>query len=78
VYWGISTIDDYSYNQQSEAARTLVLNRLNSFFRKDFRIEKSPIGYPVIWKGSQNMHIPVSLAHDGRYVAYSFLSRPKL
>jgi len=77
VHWGISSIDDHSYNQQSEAARTLVLKKLNFFYPKDLRIEKSPIGYPVIWQGTQNLEIPVSLAHDGCYVAYSFLTPPQ-
>lgn len=73
VYWGIQSIDDAGYYHQSKAAGTLLLNKLNSFFRDDFRIDKSPVGYPVILKGIQNMHIPVSLAHDDRFVAYSFI-----
>lgn len=35
-------------------------------------IGKSPLGYPVVLNGEEEMDIPVSLAHHDRYVAYSF------
>jgi phosphopantetheinyl transferase (holo-ACP synthase) len=73
VYWGIQSIDDAGYYHQSKAARTFLLNRLNSFFPGDLQVRKSPVGYPVILKGTLDMHIPVSLAHDHRFVAYSFI-----
>jgi hypothetical protein len=73
VFWGIESIDDESYYHQSKEARTLLLNRLSSFFPGDFRVKKSQIGYPIILKGTQNMHISASLAHDDRFVAYSFV-----
>src|SRR5665647_678747 len=73
VYWGIQSIEDESYYHQSKAARTLLLRRLNSFFPGDLWVKKSPVGYPVILKGIQNMHIPASLSHDDRFVAYSFI-----
>ena len=74
VCWGIQSIDDNSYYHQSKAARTLLLKRVSSFFPGDFHVKKSPIGYPDILKGTQNMHISASLAHDDRFVAYSFVS----
>ena len=73
VCWGIQLIEDESYYHQSKAARTLLLKRLNSFFPGGLQVEKSPVGYPVILKGIQNMHIPASLSHDDRFVAYSFI-----
>jgi len=73
VYWGVQSIDEASYYHQSKAARTLLLNKLSSFFPGVFHIGKSFVGYPLILKGTQNMHIPVSLAHDDRFVAYSFI-----
>ena len=73
VCWGIESIDDESYYHQSKAARTLLLKRLSSFFPGDFQVKKSPIGYPIILKGTQNMRISASLAHDDRFVAYSFV-----
>ena len=74
VCWGIQSIDDNSYYHQSKAARTLLLKRVSSFFPGDFHVKKSPVGYPDILKGTQNMHISASLAHDDRFVAYSFVS----
>jgi len=73
VWWGIQSIDDAGYYHQSKAARAFLLNKLNSFFPGDLQVEKSLVGYPVILKGTQDMHIPVSLAHDDRFVAYSFM-----
>lgn len=73
VCWGIQLIDDTAYRHQSKAVRILLLNKLSSFFPGDFQVEKSPVGYPVILKGTQDMYIPASLAHDGHFVAYSFL-----
>lgn len=73
VFWDIQLIDGNSYEYQSKAARILLLNKLNFFFPDDLHIEKSSVGYPVIKKGTQNLHIPVSLAHDDCFVAYSFV-----
>lgn len=72
VCWGIQSIEDAGYSHQSQAARKLLLRKLNFFFPGDLQVEKSLTGYPVILKGTQNMHIPVSLAHDDQFVAYSF------
>ena len=73
VCWGIQLIDDNSYNYQSKAAGTVVLNKLNFFYPGALHIEKSSVGYPVIKRGTQNLDITVSLAHDDRFVAYSFV-----
>ena len=76
VWWGIQSIDDAGYYHQSKAVRTLLLNKLNSFFPGDLQVEKNPVGYPVILKDLEDLHIPVSLAHDDRFVAYSFILNP--
>ena len=73
VYWGIQATDDTDYYHQSKAARTLLLNKINFFFPGDLTIKKSPVGYPVIMKVTQDMNIPASLAHHGRFVTYSFI-----
>lgn len=75
VCWGIQSIEDESYYHQSTAARTLLLKKVNSFFPGDVWVKKSPIGYPVILKGKKIMPISVSLSHDYRFVAYSFVLR---
>lgn len=72
VCWGIQSIDDSSYYYQSKAARTLLLNKLNNFFSGDLEVKKHPVGYPIILKDMQDLHIPVSLSHDGCFIAYSF------
>jgi phosphopantetheinyl transferase (holo-ACP synthase) len=71
VCWGIRSIDDSGYDHQSKAARALLLTKLSTLFPGDLKVEKSIIGYPVILRDMENMNIPVSLAHDGRFVAYS-------
>ena len=73
VCWGIQSISEEGYHHQSKAVRTFLLRKLNSFFPGDLHVGKTPVGYPVILKGIQNMHIPVSLAHHGHFVAYSFI-----
>jgi len=76
VYWGIQSIAKKSYYHQSKAVRTFLLKKLSSFFPGDLHVDKTPVGYPVILKGIQNMHIPVSLAHHGHFVGYSFILNP--
>lgn len=73
VYWGIQATDGTDYYHQSKAARSLLLNKINFFFPGDLTIKKSPIGYPVIMKVTEDMKIPASLAHHGRFVTYSFI-----
>jgi len=77
VFWGIQKIDEVGHYHQSKAARALVLKKLKGFFHDILQIEKNPVGYPEILKGCENMYIPVSLAHDGRFVAYSFILNSK-
>ena len=72
VCWGTRFIKDCSYEQQSGSARALLLNKLKTYLPDDYRVDKSPVGYPVIMNATLNMNIPVSLAHDDHFVAYSF------
>lgn len=76
VYWGVQSIDEEGYDHQSKAVKTFLLKKLNSFFPGDLHVGKTSVGYPVILKGIQNMHIPVSLAHHGHFVGYSFIVNP--
>ena len=77
VYWGLQTIDDTDADHQSKSVRELLLKRVGSFLSGDLRVEESLIGYPVIYNGTTDMQIPVSLAHDGRFVGYSFILQPR-
>jgi phosphopantetheinyl transferase (holo-ACP synthase) len=73
VYWGVQSINDTAYEHQSKAVRAFLLNRLDPFFTGDLLVGKSPAGYPVIIQNAEALSIPVSLAHDGCFVAYSFI-----
>lgn len=75
VWWGLSAIDDAGYDEQSASARTLLLDKLGSLLPaggEALHIKKSPGGCPLVFRGEKEMSIPVSLAHHGHYVAYSF------
>jgi phosphopantetheinyl transferase (holo-ACP synthase) len=71
--WGIQLITSSTPADQSKAARAFLIDRLKAIFPDDnFQIEKSPHGYPVLFKDRVEVPIPVSLAHHDHYVAYSF------
>jgi phosphopantetheinyl transferase (holo-ACP synthase) len=69
ICWGIKTITDDSYENQSASVRMFVLNKLKHLFNQsDLSIEK-PSGYPVI---KQEQNIPLSFTHHGYFVGYAF------
>jgi len=71
--WGISRIDSSDHTHQSSEVRKLLLCDLNDLQPgNNFTLDKSPHGWPVVMKGKQELPMPVSLAHHGHYVAYSF------
>ena len=71
IYWGIKVIDDDSYQTQSSEVRKFALNKLSEyFFEEDLQIEKSSAGWPVV---VQQNDLPISFAHHGKYVGYSFI-----
>ncbi len=75
VWSGVAAIDGAGYAGQSASVRVLLLEKLRSLLSCDgdeLRVEKSPRGCPLVFRGEKEMSIPVSLAHHGRYVAYSF------
>ncbi len=72
IFWGVKAIDNSSYKVQSQSARAALVNKLSPFFEGDLRIEKSPVGYPIIVNNKEQIILPASLAHDGCFVAYSF------
>lgn len=73
VYWGVQRIEKDDQESQSKAVRSFVLNKLNNLLSVDnIRIDK-PAGYPVLLIGDEVTDIPISLAHHGNLVAYSFL-----
>jgi phosphopantetheinyl transferase (holo-ACP synthase) len=71
ICWGIKTITDNSYENQSASVRLFALNKLQHVFkRSDLSIEKKHSGYPVI---VQEQNIPLSFTHHGCFVGYAFL-----
>ena len=76
--WGIKSIEDTAYKNQSKAVRAFVLEKLNSLLvggYENLSISKNRQGCPVVLKGAMEMNIPVSLAHHDHFIAYSFLLR---
>ena len=74
ICWGVKYIPDTGYEEQSKSARSFVLNKLSAFFPNDnLQIAKSQIGYPVVFKNSQLLYLPLSFAHHENFVGYSFL-----
>ncbi|MES2331847.1 MAG: 4'-phosphopantetheinyl transferase superfamily protein [Bacteroidota bacterium] len=73
VSWGFDSIDDTGSEHQSKAVRAFLLQKLQTILPgKELRIEKAAAGYPVVFSGTEELDIPVSFAHHGSYIAYSF------
>ncbi len=71
--WGFHTIGDTDYASQSGSVRGFALESLSGIFPgAALRIVKTPDGPPEIWDGDQALDIPLSLAHHGHYVAWSY------
>jgi phosphopantetheinyl transferase (holo-ACP synthase) len=74
LYWGIQSIDKSDSAYQSKMVREAVLNKLNTLLAvDDLQIEKNATDCPVLVSGKKIIDIPVSLAHHGNFVAYSFV-----
>jgi hypothetical protein len=73
TWWGFRSVDETGYADQSASVRTFALGKLaTALSRADLKIEKTPAGYPVVLDGNGLLDIPVSLAHHGHFVAYSY------
>jgi hypothetical protein len=73
TWWGFRSVDAAGYMAQSAAVRTFALGKLHSALsRADLKIEKTAAGCPVLLDGKELLDIPVSLAHHGHFVAYSY------
>jgi len=74
VSWGIRMIGQTDAAHQSKEVRSFLLYTLNTILPfPDLQIEKSPVGYPVVLQGTKELKMPVSFAHHGRFIAYSFV-----
>jgi phosphopantetheinyl transferase (holo-ACP synthase) len=71
--WGIQQIDSMDHEYQSQKVREFLISRLCDLFPDThLQIGKSPHGWPVVINGETELPVPVSLAHHGHFVAYSF------
>lgn len=68
----VQQIEQDNYHYQSAAVRKLALDRLSAFFSGDLRLEKSEWSYPVLIEDDEQVNTPISLAHDGCFVAHAF------
>ncbi|MES2810418.1 MAG: 4'-phosphopantetheinyl transferase superfamily protein [Bacteroidota bacterium] len=74
VYWGIKSIAKSDYKTQSDAVRLLALKALGDIVTSDdLWIDKHPAGgYPILMHGHHVVDIPLSFAHHGNFISYSF------
>ena len=71
--WGVHAIGDSEYSSQVAKVRMFALHSLSAVFPgAALRIVKTPDGPPEVWDGERILDVPVSLAHHGRYVAWSY------
>jgi phosphopantetheinyl transferase (holo-ACP synthase) len=71
--WGLHAIDDSDYANQSAFVRKFVVESLSTVVPgADLRIVRTPDGPPEVWDRQRMLDIPISLAHHGRYVAWSY------
>jgi phosphopantetheinyl transferase (holo-ACP synthase) len=77
VQWGLHSIDGDSHEDQSRAVRACLVQRLETLLPgAGWRVQKSPEGHPLLLKGHRPSGIPVSFAHHGSFVGYSFYLTP--
>ena len=76
VYWGTKYIQHTEPANQSKTVREFALKQLACTLKtNDLQLNKTSQGCPVLLNGLQETELPVSLAHHGHYVAYSFLHK---
>lgn len=74
IYHGVKLIADSAPETQSATVRQFILGKLDQVLKtRGLSIIKKPSGCPVLQQYHQEINIPVSLAHHGHYVAYTFL-----
>ena len=78
IYRDVKFITNNDHASQSSAAKQFALTKLNTVLQGKLSIDKSETGYPVICQDELYIELPLSLAHHGNYVAYSFITEPKL
>lgn len=73
IRWGVRAISDSGYPAQSAGVRKFALFSMSAHLPgANLRIVKTADGPPEVWDGELPLDIPLSLAHHGRYVAWSY------
>ena len=73
VFWGIRKIDFTDNMYQSEEVRRFLYRQVSEVTGiKEVTINKDPNGIPLLSDSKKELMIPVSLAHHGHYIGYSF------
>lgn len=69
---GIKQIENNTPEAQSAAVREFILERLQLTYPNiSLRIEKHPVGYPILMIGDQQSDLLLSFAHHGNWVGYA-------
>lgn len=68
---GVREIKDATNNERSALVRQFVLDQMQTIHKGEVSISKNTAGYPVIICDGKETDMPVSLSHDGDFVAYS-------
>jgi phosphopantetheinyl transferase (holo-ACP synthase) len=73
VRWGMEVIGNPDYTTQSALVRKFALQSLSTDLAgAALRIIKTLDGPPELWDDERSLDIPLSLAHHGPYVAWSY------
>jgi phosphopantetheinyl transferase (holo-ACP synthase) len=78
IFNEVHMIEHDTYQHQSAAVRLFALDKLKALLDGEFKLEKSEWNYPVLIKNGKRVNTPVSLSHDGCFVACSFNFNPNL
>ena len=73
VVWGIRHIENADNENQSEQVRAFTLAKVEAIINlENIQIKKTPSGYPYFAQGNNELDMPLSLAHHGHFIAFSF------
>ncbi|MEO6523638.1 MAG: 4'-phosphopantetheinyl transferase superfamily protein [Mucilaginibacter sp.] len=73
IYWGIQKIVHTDSENQSRLVRVFLLNKFQSVFPQgNLTLQKSAVGYPVLFNNGVETGILISLAHHGHFTSYCF------
>lgn len=73
IHWGIQRIIHQDTENQSDLVRMFLLNNLYSIYpNSNFSLQKSSVGYPILFDNDIETEMLISLAHHHQYISYTF------